>query len=181
MKTYLQTTDGEDTWRWWLVGTDELDIRRHTDAMAIRRQVRRDSIVRKGAGWTALQVHDQANKGIVLEATMARTWDTELEAWEWTHSLTRDDEDMPHPVEGDIYMRLELPGGGWRDEKIANALVQVTAVDAIGGVTVRVRYRITGPKTEPADTGTYAWLLTEDGQHLLTEDGRYLAAEDHET
>lgn len=184
MKAYMQVTSGETVTRYWLVGKDDMDIRAWSDALFEHRNPQRKQQVTTGNDWTKIKVVDRKNDAITIDLGTRHEFATELECWDFKNSFSRADEHKPHPLIGDVYFRLELEGGGWVDERLVNAGINVTAIESEGKVTARISYRITGGQLESGfegSSGTYSWLEDEDGYPIEDEDGFFMADETHES
>lgn len=184
MKVYIQNTVGEEVVRDWLVGKDDMPLRLWTDATGETIQPQRKIQVTDGPDWDQVAVIDRKNEGLTREVGTSHTFATPEECWAFKNSLTRPDSQKPHAMAGDVYYRIELPGGGWVDEVQPNCAITLAAIEPIGGVRLNLRYRIMGGNThapEEHGSGSYSWLLDSNGHHVTGTGGHFIHDSDHET
>lgn len=181
IKISATTGSGESTVVRWLVGEPDVPERKHSPALAFVPQFgRQQQLGIMGAAWAAAKVKDRQNDSVQIEASTVLHFDTALGAFDFSRSFSRADASKPYPATALVKVRC-IEGNEWTEENYADAAITVLEAPLIGSHSVRVRYRIAAGQSTEGSTGTYSWLLAEDGQHLLTEDGRFLAAEDHES
>lgn len=165
--------EASDRLPFWIIGDPARPEREVVNGVASDSQTLNESIqisrnqqAVPGAEWEVKSFRDRGNQSVTVEATGHRLFSTQAERQAFIESLCPLDPDAElHRWQGDVWLRITMPGGTFRESLLPDAVCSLTGTAIEGAVSLRLTYRIQagGFDDSAVVEGTEAMVLMADG------------------